>query len=134
LGERDALEERASVLGPERATSGYRDIRDAYEVIAWYHTLIPAKVHRALSSKMEAAQEADGEGSTLQMTDALGSAKVAHESAVRSMAALRRAYDWEKTLADQLIPLLADLDRIRRQIEETFPGVQGFKRPGLDPE
>ena len=33
-----------------------------------------------------------------------------------------------------VIPLLADLDRMRRQIEETFPGFQEFKRPGLDPE
>jgi len=33
-----------------------------------------------------------------------------------------------------VIPLLADLDWMRRQIEVTFPGFQEFKRPGLDPE
>ena len=27
-----------------------------------------------------------------------------------------------------VIPLLADLDRMRRQIEEAFPGFQEFKR------
>jgi hypothetical protein len=50
------------------------------------------------------------------------------------MAALRRVYDWHPGLEDQVIPLLADLDRMRRQIEEAFPGFQEFKRPGLDPE
>ena len=39
-----------------------------------------------------------------------------------------------KRVSASVIPLLADLDRMRRQIEETFPGFQEFKRPGLDPE
>jgi len=132
-GEHASLEQRAMVLGPERVAGEYRDILDAHEVISWYHTLIPAKVHRALSSRMEAEREGDG-GREHRMGDALGSAKVAYESVVRSMAALRRVYDWDQGLEDQVIPLLADLDRMRRQIEETFPGFQEFKRPGLDPE
>jgi len=132
-GEHATLEQRAMVLGPERVAGEYRDIQDAQEVISWYHTLIPAKVHRALSSKMEADQEEDG-GREHAMGDALGSAKVAYESVVRSMAALRRVYTWDQGLEDQVIPLLADLDRMRRQIQETFPGFQEFKRPGLDPE
>gem|GEM_PF-528146 len=132
-GEHATLEQRAMVLGPERVAGEYRDILDAHEVISWYHTLIPAKVHRALSSMMEAEQDED-EGQELHMGDALGSAKVAHESIVRSMAALRRVYDWDTGLEDQVIPLLADLDWMRRQIEESFPGFQNFRRPGLDPE
>jgi hypothetical protein len=51
---------------------------------------------------------------------------------VRSMAALRDAYDWDKVPEDQLSPLLADLDWMRQQVEETFPGCQDFKRPGFD--
>lgn len=68
------------------------------------------------------------------MKDALGSAKVAYESVVRSMAALQHVYAWDTALEDQVIPLLVDLDWMRKQIEATFPGFQGFKRPGLDPE
>jgi hypothetical protein len=82
---------------------------------------------------MEAEQD-EVRGLEHRMGDALGSAKVAYESVVRSMAALRRIYGWDKALEDQVIPLLADLDRMRRQIEESFPGFQDFKRPGLDPE
>lgn len=134
LGERDTLEERARVVGPEQAASAYTDILDAYEVVSWYHMLIPAKVHRALCSKMRAEGNEDEQGRKHQGGDALGSARVAHESAVRSMAALRRAYDWDKALEDQVIPLLADLDWIRKQIAGTFPGFESFKRPGLDPE
>jgi hypothetical protein len=50
------------------------------------------------------------------------------------MLALRAAYDWDTGQEDQVIPLLADLDWMRRQIEETFPGCQDFKRPGFDAE
>lgn len=42
---------------------------------------------------------------------------------------------WYHTLIpaeDRVIRLLADLDWMRRQIEETFPGLRSFKRPGLD--
>jgi hypothetical protein len=134
VGEHSALEERAMILGPERATGEYRDILDAYEVISWYHTLIAAKVHRALGSKMEAERDAETGLREHRMDDALGSARVAHESVVRSMAALQRAYQWDRGLEDQVIPLLADLDWMRHQIEGTFPGFQSFKRPGLDPE
>lgn len=130
--EGEVVEERAGVVDPERAASAFRKILDAYEVLSWYHTLIPAKVHRALSSKMEA--EEDEEGRSFHWRDALGSARVAREGVVRSMAALRDAYDWDTGLEDQVIPLLADLDWMRKQIEETFPGCQDFKRPGFDAE
>jgi len=82
---------------------------------------------------MEAEQDEVG-GLEHRMGDALGSAKVAYESVVRSMAALQRVFAWDTALEDQVIPLLADLDWMRRQIEATFPGFQDFKRPGLDPE
>jgi len=82
---------------------------------------------------MEAEQDEVG-GLEHRMGDALGSAKVAYESVVRSMAALQRVYAWDTALEDQVIPLLVDLDWMRRQIEATFPSFQEFKRPGLDPE
>jgi hypothetical protein len=80
------------------------------------------------------ADQEDDEGREHAMADALGSAKVASESVVRSMAALQRVYAWDTALEDQMIPLLADLDWMRRQIDATFPGFQEFKRPGLDAE
>jgi hypothetical protein len=41
---------------------------------------------------------------------------------------------WDRLLEDRVIPLLSDMDRMRRQIRETGGGVQDFKRPGLHPE
>ena len=134
MREHEILEERARVLGPEQAANGYRNILDAHEVVSWYHTLISAKVHRALCSKLAAEEATDEEERAFHGRDALGSARVAHEGVIRSMAALRRVYDWDKNMEDQVIPLLADLDWMRKQIEETFPGVQSFKRPGFDAE
>lgn len=134
MAERERLEEQARVLGPEQAARATRELLDAYEVVSWYHTLIPAKTQRALCSKMEAERQEDAEGREMEMRDAWGSAKVVHESLTRSMTALQRVFDWDRSLEDQVIPLLADLDWMRKQIQENFPGFQSFRRPGLDPE
>jgi hypothetical protein len=132
--EHAALEERAMILGPERAAGNYQEILDAFEVISWYHTLLPAKVYRALGSKLEAEQDGDPESRKFHLDDALGTARVAHESVVRSMAALQRVYEWDDGLEDRIIPLLADLEWLRNQVEGSFPGFRDFKRPGLDPD
>jgi hypothetical protein len=130
--EHGTLEQRAMVMGTDRAESGYANLLDAYEVLSWFHKLIPTKIHRALSSLLEAGGEDEDEERALQMNDALGSAKVAYESVMKSLAALQRVYGWDKALEDQVLPLLADLEWMRKQIEMTFPGFQRFKRPGLD--
>lgn len=134
MEEHRALEQRAVVVGPEQAAGGYTNLLDAYEVLSWYHRLIPAKIHRALSSLLEAQEEDGEEGRALQRNDALGSAKVAYESAAKSLSALQHVYDWDRALEDQVLPLLADLQWMRKQIETTFSGFQQFKRPGLDPD
>ncbi len=86
----------------------------------------------AFQGKHRLGEEQDGR--SFHWRDALGSARVARLGVGRSMAALRDAYDWDKGLEDQLVPLLGDLGWMRQQVEETFPGCQDFTRPGFDAE
>jgi hypothetical protein len=62
---------------------------------------------------------------------ALGNARLARDGVARSRAALRDAYDWDKGLEHQRVPLLADLDWMRQQVQAMVPGCQEFKRPGF---
>ena len=63
--------------------------------------------------------------------EALGRARVARHGAVKPMAALRDAHDWDKGLEDLRVPLPADLDSMRQQVEEKSSGVPGFQAAWL---
>jgi hypothetical protein len=103
-------------------------IHDACDVIRWYQLQIAAKLSRALSS--------DGERESLDdetlLADSLGSAKVALLGMDRSLAAwtvLRQAFPEH---ADEILDILVDLDRLRREGENRFPDARAFVRQGLD--
>ena len=105
-----------------------RRLREATEVIRWYQHQIAVKILRAVGSARR-----DGEMDLgLDCSDADGSAKVALIGIDRSVAAwsemLRQLPDEE----DRILPLLAGLSRLRRDIEVTFPNARFFIRPGFD--
>jgi hypothetical protein len=99
---------------------------DPRSVIAWHHTLIPAKIHRALTGA--ASDRESGE----EWQDCDGSAKVALLGIDRSDAAWREAAErgWA-TWADAS-PVLADLAWLRARLEQAFPRARAFVRPGFD--
>jgi hypothetical protein len=107
-----------------------KEIVACYETISWYHTLISAKIYRALSSKME--KNKDKELAEIGMHDANGSAKVAYLGIIRSLAALQKVYHWHEDLQDEALTLLVEAERLRRMIDKEFPGHRTFKRPGFD--
>jgi hypothetical protein len=110
---------------PERNA---RLLQDATEVIQWYQRQIAVKIMRAVGSARR-DEETDIE---LAHSDADGSAKVALIGMDRSLTAwseiLRQLPDEE----DRILPLLAALSRLRRDIEATFPNARAFIRPGFD--
>ncbi len=130
----------------ERAANRYARLSDAYllsrndfpfamvwhptgptpfEVFAWFHTLIAAKVYRALSSSAAAARSEEA-----KRADALISAKVALIGIDRSVSALS-ALSAEDD--DPRLELLeAHLRRLGRELEGRFPEARGFVREGLD--
>jgi hypothetical protein len=105
-----------------------RRLVDATEIIRWYQHQIAVKIMRAASWAGEEGEIDFQSGHS----DADGSAKVALIGMDRSLAAwselLRQIPDDE----DRILPLLAALGRLRRDVEAAFPGARAFIRPGFD--
>jgi len=97
-----------------------------YDVIQWYCYFIGTKIQRALSGKMEDADE-----DHLQ-SDSNGSAKIAVIAIERSMGAWKHWLEGIPASEDMALPALAILSSIRRQVLEVFPDAMQFKRPGFD--
>jgi hypothetical protein len=96
-----------------------------FEVFAWFHLRLPAKVYRALSSAACAAR-----GDATRREDALISAKVALIGMDRSLDALAAMAAEDE---DPRLELLqAQLRRLRREVEGRFPTARSVVRPGLD--
>jgi len=104
----------------------FKEIISCYEVISWYHTLLPVKIRRALKSKMECQADESSQ------SDADGSAKVAYIAITKSMNALKIIYDWDEDLKDSALTLLVEIEKLRKAVDKEFPGHHTFKRPGFD--
>mgnify|MGYP001594019958 CR=1 FL=1 len=94
---------------------------EACAVVGWYHTLVPTKLHRAISSRAMGSTE-----------DAAGSAKVASLGLASVVDALtshcQRAPHDGAGLA-----LLIEACALIEAVEERFPDQLSFRRPGFDP-
>ncbi|MGB9613349.1 MAG: hypothetical protein ACPL4K_04130 [Candidatus Margulisiibacteriota bacterium] len=127
------LSERIDIIpSPFDELKGFEDISFCCEVISWYHTLVPSKIHRALCSKMKSAAAKNDELAGWDMEDANGSAKVAYDGITRSIIALQVIYKWNNSLQDEALQLMVEADRLRKGIDTEFPGHRDFKRPGFD--
>jgi hypothetical protein len=120
-------QERMGLRGADPAGDARR-LADAAEVIRWYQHQIVVKIIRAVGAmERERTREL-----ALDQRDADGSAKVALLGIDRSLAAwselLRQMPDEE----DRILPTLAALSRLRREIETAFPNARAFVRPGFD--
>ena len=104
------------------------DLQDATEVVRWDHTLIGAKIRRAIQ------QGLTGRPSCLDglPKDSDGSARVALVCIDRSMAAWTRIRKHLPEQGDEILDFLAALERLRRETERIFPEAQLFVRPGID--
>lgn len=134
------------VPSPEKETKSFQEIAFCYETILWYHTLILAKIYRALTSVREVSPESHCEEPKLvsgdeaisslavniDRNDSEGSAKVAYLGLTESIKALQKIYHWDENLEDDILPLLILAEQLRKGIDKEFPGHRHFKRPGFD--
>jgi hypothetical protein len=104
---------------------------DAREIIHWYQYQIAVKTMRALSSRTD-EQEFDTEEDDEFPKDSDGSAKVALLGIDRSIAAWRLMQLSVPDRADSIVPLILQLERLRRRTERQFPNARDFVRPGFD--
>ncbi len=111
------------------------DLSDAVEVIRWYQFFIAAKTFRALIGVEDEPEDfASDSEITLDAAqrDSDGSAKIALIAIDRSMSAWRVMQNSLTERADSIIPMLVELERLKRSTERTFPNARDFIRPGFD--
>jgi len=101
-------------------------IAECYDVLCWYHPLICVKAREAAGALQSRPEEALEPGSGAQ-----GTAKVlllAAEKAREALLEFSEHFPGE----EEVLPLLAGLERISRQAEATFCFARAFVRPGFD--
>ena len=101
-------------------------IADCLEVVQWYVFQIQVKFMRALPMMPGEAEDDNFKN------DSNGSAKVALIAVDRCLNAWQKIFTILPAAEDEIIPLLALLQKIRRIGEATFPDARDFIRVGLD--
>lgn len=154
FGEEFAVEHNVhdDTTGKSKNTEDDIDVSDAIEVVRWYQFFVAAKVFRALmalerprfdvelpSDEILAGPEPDDDEAfddeaflAAVGNDADGSAKIALIAIDRSSSAWRILQSALPEKADSIVPMLLELERLRRATEQTFPEARDFIRPGFD--
>jgi hypothetical protein len=131
-GKEDELSMKAEILEfDDSDPSGEADeIDNAIEVIRWYQPQIYVKCMRAVQGLSEPGDNPQG----ASQYDADGSAKVALIEIDRSIASWGVLYRYFSQTENEIIDILVHLDRLRKNVEMTFPHAREFIRPGFDEE
>lgn len=107
--------------------SSTETLEEAREVVQWYQYQIAVKTIRALSGLKEELED------PIDLPrDSDGSAKVALIGIDRSIAAWRMMQLSLPERERSIVPLILQLDRLRRRLENSFPEARDFMRPGFD--
>jgi hypothetical protein len=104
------------------------DLKDAVDNIRWYQHQIYVKLCRAVTSALEEEKEND----EIKSRDSDGSVKVSLIGIDRSIDAWDRLCNHFPEQQDNILNILAHLDRLRKKVEKTFPNARKFVRPGFD--
>jgi hypothetical protein len=149
FGEEFAVEQNVhdDQTGMPQHTEVDIDVSDAVEVIRWYQFFVAVKLFRALMGRESdnadeeltsddifnvAGLDNDDEPIDAFGNDADGSAKIALIAIDRSSSAWRIMQDSLPEKVDSIVPMLLELERLRRAAEQAFPHARDFIRPGFD--
>jgi hypothetical protein len=105
-------------------------VDDAISIIRWYQFQIAVKIMRGLMRDDDDDEDSDLE--SVRQRDSDGSVKVALIGMDRSLGAWGRLKEDLPVLADAILPLLVDLEQLRRATEHEFPNARSFLRAGFD--
>jgi hypothetical protein len=100
--------------------------KDAIDVVQWYSLFISVKIHRAT------LEPYDFDDEETDRYDKNGSAKIALIAISRSLEAFSFLFNHLPEQEDEILEFLADLSRIQKLLNKTFPKAMEFKRPGFD--
>lgn len=107
---------------------GETGLEEALDVVRWYQHFIHVKLMRAVGGELEEKEDGFGEFAK----DSEGSAKIALIAIDRSIGAWGMVYAHDLLHDEKVLRLIAYLDRLREEVEKTFPGARSFIRPGFD--
>jgi len=126
---RVALESQARMRLPGGDPAGEAaQLKDVVEVVQYYQHQIWVKLMRAVNGFLEEELEIlKG-----MPKDSDGSAKVALIGIDRSISAWSEIRLQFPDQGDKILDILVHLDRLRRNVEKTFPNARAFVRPGFD--
>lgn len=129
----ELLESAGDSFATEDYAERAREMGDLIDVVAWYHTLVRAKLTRAVRSQLESGDEGVPDVLVESRTyDANGSAKLSLVSIERSIAAWLRLREMLLSQEGEILSLLALLSRLRKRLHADFPGAAAFRRPGFE--
>jgi hypothetical protein len=121
------LYQKAEMGIPEEdITEEVDHLKNLVEIVRWYQHQIWVKSMRALQGKFD-----EFEIDPIQ-NDYNGSAKVVFIGVSRSTAAWTGLYEEFPSLEDETLSILARLEKVKSILEETFPDLHEFVRPGFD--
>lgn len=104
-------------------------IKDCQDIIGWYLHFIHVKFMRAIMSKMEDERWEEENG---YQKDSDGSVKIALIGIDRSIEAWTTLLHIVPALEDNILTILALLQKSKRIAETEFPNARKFIRPGFD--
>jgi hypothetical protein len=107
---------------------GDTGLEETLEVIRWYQHFIYVKLMRAVQGEMGEREE----GADEFPRDSEGSAKIALIGIDRSIGAWGTVYAADLLHDEKILRFVAYLDRLREEVEKTFPEARSFIRPGFD--
>lgn len=126
----DTLVESIEIILKENMddTDISRNIADSFAVIRWYQFQIAAKIMRGLSQREVEAEEPQPDW----QKDSDGSIKIALIGMDRSINAWGSLRDIMPDKSKSVLPMLTQLEQMRRQTEKEFPSARNFLRLGFD--
>ena len=122
--------QRNVALGLAEAEEQFAVIEDAFSVVSWYLFQIEVKLQRAQHCREQKALFE--EDKDFEEEQANAAAKIALIGIERSLGAWHLLYPHAAGHQDELIDLMATLERTRRLTVQHFPGAPAFRRPGFD--
>jgi hypothetical protein len=103
-------------------------LKDSFEVIRWYSTMIPAKISRGVGNIFDDEELIED----WEKDERYGTFKVALISIKRSMIAWVKVMETFPTKEDEILVVLVLLEKMLKQVNEICPEAESHKRKGFE--
>jgi hypothetical protein len=110
----------------------FNSVFEEFEIFVWFHSLITAKIKRAISGKIEMLKDDDEDMISIREYDMNGSAKISIIVLEKTIKALNKLFNEMPEFKDDISSLQVIAGELLNMTEKEFPGYNSFIRPGFD--